>query len=201
MFIDHACELKGVGCSLRPISEADTELIVALRTGNETYQKNHPEDRTSIEQHKRWFQKYLSLGDSIHWLIVENASGKAVGTTSLCDYNEASHKVRSGPFLISDDARIYAFESQMLKFEFAFEKMEINKMYAVIRTASTEALKFALKLGYHQDGILREDWWSGYEYLSYNLLSMLRDEYFVNKEKIYLPHLVKVSKLFARGLV
>ncbi|MDD2229236.1 MAG: GNAT family protein [Candidatus Cloacimonetes bacterium] len=199
MFIEQARELIGVGCSLRPISASDTETIVNLRTGNRMYQQNHPEDRTSIEQHERWFKKYLSKGDSIHWLILEKSTGEAVGTTALCDYDQHSHKVRSGPFLISDDARIYAFECQMLRLEFAFEQMEINKVYAIIRTASTEAFNLAIKIGYRHDGLLRQDWWSGYEYLSYNLVSMLRDEYFENKDSIYKPYLKKVSKLFDKG--
>ncbi len=189
-------KLFGISCKLIPIEARDTETIVKLRTGNNIYMENHPEDKTSIETHKKWFEKYTIKGNDIHWLVRSYASNEAIGQTALSDFDFVSKKVRTGPILFNDNARFFAFESELLKLEFAFEKLNLNKVYSYSRLASKEAVKFLEKMGFKHDGYLRNDWWSGTEFLDYHLFSMLKDEYYKNRENIYLPYLSKIKKLF-----
>jgi diamine N-acetyltransferase len=190
--------LYGTGCYLTPMTIDDAIDVVKLRTENATYMKNHPEDKTNIEVHKAWFNRYIERKKDIHWLIRNKQNNAIVGQTALSDFDFVSNKVRTGPILLNDDARIFAFESEFLKLQYAFEELDMNKVYVHSRTASTEAINFIKKLGFIHDGYLRQDWWNGFEHIDYYLFSMLKEEYHKNKEMIYKPYLHKLTQLFSK---
>jgi len=180
-------ELNGVGVIFTEITLQDTDFVLKIRsdkTLNALSANNIDRDI-----HIEWFNRYKERENDIYWIVRHKKSLKPIGTAALYDIDLKSRKAESGRTIIIPEYREYVFDVFLTRMKFAFEKLNLNKVYAKVRESSKDILNLDVKLGFNIDGLLREDWWNGSEYVNLYLISLLRSDYSNYKKTRYKKYL------------
>ncbi len=177
------------------LDESDTDFIVELRSREDLNALS--KNRINRDIHLNWYKDYLDRDDDIYWVNIEKSSGKRIGAGALFNIDWRSSKAEAGHSIILPEYRIYAFEIFYNRFMYAFNELKLNKIYAKVRESEQQILGMNLKLGYKHDGLIRQDYWDGEKFISFHLLSILREEFFANIPR-YDEYLAKIQKLAGR---
>ena len=68
-------------------------------------------------------------------------------------------------------------EAIILCLDFAFKKLNLNKVYLRVSPNSEKAIKSYLKIGFIKEGLLRQHYYSNGTYKDKGIYSILKDEY------------------------
>ncbi len=187
-------DLFGICCYLTELTEDDTDFIISLRTN----QKLNALSGKSLshEEHLSWLENYYQRDNDFYWVIREIKSNERIGTEALFDIDNRSRKAESGRTIILEDYRFLTFDVFFTKMKFAFDNLNLNKVYAKVRLSEQKILNFDKKLGYKVDGILREDWWDGEKFIDFYLISMLKSEFNRYRLDLY-PKYLELLKSFS----
>lgn len=158
----HDVLLRTTRLILRPLDESDASSLFALHAD-------------------QWVARYLSRPawesiDSAHELIAKDKeallAGKylhlgiqrahepgLVGECSLHSLNEASRRAEVG-YVLAPQAwgQGFAVEALATLIEFAFASLQFNRLEADIDPRNEASAKVLKRLGFEQDGFLRERW-------------------------------------------
>ena len=187
-------DLFGICCYLTELTEDDTDFIIGLRTNQNLNALSGKS--LSPEEHLSWLKKYYQKDNDFYWVVREIKSNERIGTAALFDIDNRSRKAESGRTIILDDYRFLAFDVFFTRMKFAFDNLNLNKVYAKVRLSEQKIINYDKKLGYKVDGILREDWWDGEKFIDFYLISMLKSEF--NKYRLDLyPKYLEILKSFS----
>jgi RimJ/RimL family protein N-acetyltransferase len=187
-------DLFGICCYLTELTEDDTDFIISLRTNQNLNALSGKS--LSPEEHLSWLKNYYQKDNDFYWVVRDIKSNKRIGTAALFDIDNRSRKAESGRTIILEDYRFLTFDVFLTRMKFAFDNLNLNKVYAKVRLSEQKILNFDKKLGYKVDGILREDWWDGEKFIDFYLISMLKSEF--NKYRLDLyPKYLKILKSFS----
>ncbi len=134
--------IEGRYVNLRSVEEYDAEYTLSLRQ-NPELNKYFPHLNITLEQQKAWICKQRQQeGD--YYFIVEDKDGNKVGVVGI--YNVNGDTVESGRVIVVGNA-IHSIESQMLSFEFAFDKLNAKRITHYVYADNTKALRSAMMFG------------------------------------------------------
>jgi len=187
-------DLFGICCYLTELTENDTDFIIGLRTNQNLNALSGKS--LSPEEHLSWLKKYYQKDNDFYWVVREIKSNERIGTAALFDIDNRSRKAESGRTIILDGYRFLTFDVFFTRMKFAFDNLNLNKVYAKVRLSEQKIINYDKKLGYKVDGILREDWWDGEKFIDFYLISMLKSEF--NKYRLDLyPKYLEILKSFS----
>jgi RimJ/RimL family protein N-acetyltransferase len=172
-------DLIGDHVRLRCIDESDAEFIVKLRSSQELNALSKNE--ISIHHHLKWYENYLTKDDDVYWVVLDKFSDERIGTSALFDIDMRSMKAESGRSIILKEYRDLVFDVFITKFRYGFIDLGLNKIYAHIREHESGILRYNNKLGFSVDGLLRQEYWDGENYISLYVISLLKDEFLANQ--------------------
>jgi UDP-4-amino-4,6-dideoxy-N-acetyl-beta-L-altrosamine N-acetyltransferase len=131
--------------------------------------------------HSRWYQllmddparRFFIIGDGV------NEDASPVGLIGLCDLNL---RTRTGKYCIyiGEVAKRrcgFAGEATLLILGFGFNTIGLHRIYLQVLENNSPALGMYRKLGFTQDGVAREHYFSNGKYLNMIVFSMLEQEY------------------------
>ena len=72
--------LTGTAVTLRPITDADTDLIVKWRNTQSVVQNFIFRQTFTPEMHRSWLATKVATGQVVQYIILDNADGKPVGS-------------------------------------------------------------------------------------------------------------------------
>lgn len=128
---------------LRPIREADTELIVSWRNKerirhNFIYQKPFTK-----EGHLNWLRTQVEPGHVVQFIICETISDRPVGSVYFRDIDRKKSIAEYGIFIGEDDAlgRGYGTQAAKLALSYAFEKLRLQTVFLRVFADNTGARK------------------------------------------------------------
>lgn len=166
--------LEGDRITLRPMDEEDYELIAS--------QWNRP----GVRQQAGWPQLPLR-GDDIE-AVAERGDGgagflachddRAVGFVVLHDLDwqarltEISYVVRP-----DEQANGYATEAVSVCLEYAFVELGLHKVHDKVWEDNEGSVQVLEKMGFDQEGVLRDHWYSFGEYSDEYLFGLLESEW------------------------
>ena len=153
--------LYGEFATLRELTELDAELTFHWRTSDRArYLSGSPD---SIQGQIAWI-KSRPL-DEFNFVILENSSQKPVGMLSLTSIDKFNLNAESSRFLIGDEERCkglpIAAESMLLLYKFAFEELELHRIYGYISSENIQMIKWQKYMGMKLEGIWRDHIKSG----------------------------------------
>jgi RimJ/RimL family protein N-acetyltransferase len=168
--------LAGQTIQLRTIEEEDTEFLQQTL--------NDPKVRSSLaatlprnrEQKLDWIE---SRGDNDGAVLLIQVGAESVGTVALNPPNEV-WGVAEIAYMVAPDhwGNGYATEAVELICGYAFEERRLNKVYAAPFSTNTASCRVLEKVGFTEEGILREEAFVEGEHVDICRYGLVADEWF-----------------------
>lgn len=173
-------KITGENVYLRPITEEDTDFIVAWRNSDSVrpyfiYQK--PFTR---EGHLQWLRDMIDAGRGYQFIVCKNNTDEPIGCTYLRDYDRENNKIEYGVFLGSEELKGRGIGTEILQLtlQFAFHALKVNKVFARAFSDNQASIRCFLKGGFQKEAYLREEVYVNGEYRDVVFLSILNKEFF-----------------------
>lgn len=167
--------------TLREIEEADIEEIYEIFSCAQVAQfsSHYPvesKDKVLIGI-QRWKDEYNNK-EQIRWGIALKDSNKIIGTCCIGDFDEVSKRCEIGYHLSSSYwNRGYMTEALRAMVRFGFERGNTNRIEAFVTPGNYGSVTVLKKLGFIEEGLLRErDFFKG-KFQDGIVLGMLRSDY------------------------
>ena len=143
---------------LRPISEKDSGNILKWRNDPEVRSSFVFQDELTIETHKNWLNDHVTSGKAVQFIIVTEDLGD-IGSVYLRDVDHKNQKAEFGIFIGEKSARGKGFgtEATRLILEYAFCKLNLNKVYLRVFPDNIGAIKSYKRAGFTQEGYFADD--------------------------------------------
>jgi len=135
----------------------------------------------SKEREKQWVQ-FRSIDESkgIYLAICLKENNEMIGYCSIINIDLRNLKADLGGTIIGDTnnrGKGYGKEAQILMLRHCFEELPLHKVYGYSLAEHKVTEKLMISLGFHIDGILRDEIYKNGEFKSYIIYSILRNEY------------------------
>lgn len=170
------------------LTAVEKEDLVQLKEwrNNENYRKLFREYRElNTEMQINWFNKYvLNDKSTIMFSIRRKEDNLLVGCCGLCYINWIYRYADLSLYIGYEDVYIdeigYAEESCQLIFEYAFNRLNLNKIWTEIYSIDSKKNSLYTKLGLNLDGVLRENYFYDGKWINSNIYSILRTDFLKN---------------------
>ena len=173
-------ELETENLILREINQSDVKAIFKHFSDKEILKYHDLEAFINIEQAKNLiasFNEKFDKNQIIRWGIARREDNIIIGTCGYHNWVQNRFCAEIG-YELSQAYWRKGIMSEALTamIQFGFEKMELNRIEATVMLENTASMKLLEKLGFIQEGILREyGFWKG-EFHDLKMFSLLRKE-------------------------
>ncbi|MGG4342011.1 GNAT family N-acetyltransferase [Paenibacillus lautus] len=175
--------LYGQRVILRPVVEEDWEQRYQWLTDPEvssTLPSGTGVPLTPATVKKRT-QKYAEGDQSGAYFTVLNLDGKLLGNAQLFKIDPWARKAEFGIWIGDKSVwgQGYGTEVTQVLVQFAFERLNLHKVYLTVDATNAGAIRCYEKAGFQRDGILRDEAYKNGSYVDRILMSLLHSEYVV----------------------
>jgi RimJ/RimL family protein N-acetyltransferase len=129
-------------------------------------------------EHRRWFERLASRTDCRYFAVEAVDSSHHVGNIWLWniepDHRRAEVRVLFGEAAGRD--RGLGSEAIGLLAATAFGSLDLHRLYAYVLAINPRARRAFEKAGFHLEGVLRGDRWTGEDYVDVHLLGRLKSD-------------------------
>lgn len=167
---------SGETISLRPLEPRHLEKTREWANDPELMRLLNRDRPVSSSEHQQWFASLKERKDCIYFAIETNAQSVHVGNIWLWDI-DPRHRRAELRIVIGNDAYTgqgAGTEAINRLCSYAFEEMNLHKIYAYVLALNPRARRAFEKAGFVLEGTLREDRWTGDGYTDVYLLGKLR---------------------------
>ena len=105
MDVENLPVLEGAAVRLRPIADADTDLIVKWRNTPSVVQNFIFRQTFTPEMHRRWLATKVATGQVVQYIIIDKADDKPVGSVYYRDIDNHNRSAEYGIFIGEESAR------------------------------------------------------------------------------------------------
>lgn len=167
---------------LRELTAADAEALFAFHGDAEAmrwYGADPLPDLPAAHKLIELFAGWRRLANpGTRWGIERKDDGALIGTCGLFNWNRAWRRCATG-YELAPAARGHGFMEEALVaiFDWGFTQMELNRIEAQIHPRNEPSLRLARKLGFVEEGLLREVARWGEAQHDLLMLSLLRREW------------------------
>lgn len=150
--------MQGDFVALRPMERADTDDVLCMRSDPEVLAQLFTEETLTREGHLRWLEQMLAQGTRQEFMIVERVNGRSIGTIGLNHIDPKHRRAEFGILIGNAEARGkgLAFEASRLLLDYAFNKVGLHRVYLHAFADNEPALHLYRKIGFVQEGLLRQ---------------------------------------------
>jgi UDP-4-amino-4,6-dideoxy-N-acetyl-beta-L-altrosamine N-acetyltransferase len=141
--------------TLRPLSDADAELVVRWRALPEVHAQLFAQQPPSLQSHREWFLRYAGSRDREEFVILLDA--RPVGTVGLSNIDHAHGRAEYGILIGEPDARRrgVARRASRLILEHAFLSLGLGRVYLSAFADNLAAIRLYERVGFRREGSLR----------------------------------------------
>ena len=171
--------LIGKNIKLRGVKDSDIPKMAEWRNSPDIYSSFYEYEPISDISQRRWLEKHLN-DPTEKLFIISTLDGKPIGTVGFTHIDLRNRKTESGRFLIGEkdyQNKGYGPKASILSLEYAFEHMNLNKVYLEVLSSNNKAIKLYKKLGYTAEGLRRQHIYKGGKYLDVTIMALLRKTY------------------------
>ena len=149
--------LEGAAVRLRPIADADTDLIVKWRNTPSVVQNFIFRQTFTPEMHRSWLATKVATGQVVQYIIIDKADDKPVGSVYYRDIDNHNRSAEYGIFIGEESARGKGLGTETAKFftDFGFAELQLHRISLRVLAENTAARSYE-KAGFVQEGIFRD---------------------------------------------
>ena len=150
--------LTGTAVTLRPITDADTDLIVKWRNTPSVVQNFIFRQTFTPEMHRNWLATKVATGQVVQYIILDNADGKPVGSVYYRDIDDHNRSAEYGIFIGEESARGKGFgtETARLFTDFGFAALCLHRISLRVLAENTPARRSYAAAGFVEEGTFRD---------------------------------------------
>jgi len=170
-------------CILAPITEKDQRDVFQIYSNRDVMKYMQRNPIQSIEEALELIHKWNQLlvdNAGVRWgVYLKTSPNILIGTIALQYWNKSSHSIELGADLHQEYwGQGLAFEFTQPAIEFAFEKLELNRVELRCNPNNMASKRIAEKFGFTFEGTLRQFVYiEGKGYDDESVYSLLRSEY------------------------
>lgn len=150
--------LDGEKVRLRPITDADTDLIVKWRNTPSVVQNFIFRQTFTPEMHRSWLATKVATGQVVQYIIIDKADDKPVGSVYYRDISAHNRSAEYGIFIGEESARGKGLgtETARLFTAFGFETLHLHRISLRVLADNMPARRSYEKAGFMQEGIFHD---------------------------------------------
>ena len=180
--------IQGEKVGLRAVEREDLPLLMTWRN-NPQYRQYFREYRElNIENQENWFTNIVVKDrNTVMFTIVSLETQEAIGCCGLCYINWIQRYADLSLYIGLNNAYIdkdgFAKEACDLLFQYGFGELGLHKIWTEIYEFDEPKYVLYKNFGFHQDGLLRENYFHAGKWHNSRIMSLLDREYTVYYEK------------------
>lgn len=126
----------------------------------------------------KWVEFHNNKKDELLLVVYDEISKKLIGHIGLYNIDFIAKKAEYGILLADDDSRGkgYGTNSTKVLVEYAFNKLNLHKIYAEVIAENKASVAMFKKCGFRIDGILRDDIFKNRRFYNVYNMSILNGE-------------------------
>lgn len=151
--------IRGEQIYMRPITEEDTELVVAWRNQSDVMKNFIYRKPLSVEEHQRWLREKVGTGQVHQFIVCMMEDSRPIGSMYLQKFEEEHRRAESGAFIGDTSSRGRGVGTEALKLlnMYGFKELGLHKISARILAYNKASLRFVEKTGYKQEAYLKDE--------------------------------------------
>ncbi|MDN0075828.1 UDP-4-amino-4,6-dideoxy-N-acetyl-beta-L-altrosamine N-acetyltransferase [Crenobacter sp. SG2303] len=162
---------------IRPMTHDDLELVLAWRNHQEVRSYMYTQREIELAEHARWFER-ASQDPDRHLLLFER-DGVPQGFINL--HQIAPGGIADWGFYAAPEApRGTGRQLGHCALEHAFKELKLHKVCGQAFACNERSVGLHQRLGFRQEGILREQYFDGQEYYDVVCFGLLAAEWLAN---------------------
>ncbi|MDD3567447.1 MAG: GNAT family protein [Bacteroidales bacterium] len=138
----------------------------------------------STNREKEWVESAIKDDrKNLHLAIVEQDNSTCIGMVNLTNIDHVNKKAEFS-ILIGDKKQMgkgYGKQAANLLLQHAFNQLNLNKVWLSVLKTNDRARKLYEKIGFKNDGLLRQDVYKNGAYQDFYLMSILKEEFTHNE--------------------
>lgn len=138
---------------LRPMQANDLGMVLKWRNHPDVRRYMYTQHEIGPEEHRQWFER-ASQDTTKHLLIFE------VANTPIGFVNVTQHQqgliADWGFYLAPDAPRGSGYQLGQAVLHFVFSELGLHKLCGQVLASNERSLRFHQRLGFHQEGVLRD---------------------------------------------
>lgn len=150
--------LKTKRLYLRAMEKSDADKIVTMRNDSRILNQLFSSKLIGIEQHLNWFKRSIINKERIDYIICLNTNDEVIGTVNFSEINYKDQKSEFGILIAPEKwGNGYAYETSKRFIDYGFSELNLNKIYLNVFKDNKRALRLYKKVGFVEEGILKEE--------------------------------------------
>ena len=131
-----------------------------------------------LERQRAYLRRMVDSA-SDYFLLIEGAGGQLLGTIALHEVDMHHRNARFGILIFDRNERGKGKGSAAINLllHFAFLELRLHKVYGKVFTTNDAALSNYVRLGFHPEGVLRQEYLLRGKYHDMKFISILRKEW------------------------
>lgn len=170
--------LKGKKVYLRAVEKEDMDFLREMINDPEM-EKNVVGWSFPVSKYEqeKWFEIQSLNKNDIRYIIEIN--GNRIGLITITNIDWKNRKACHGIKIFNDEVKKkgYGTDAVMTIMKYAFEELQLNKLYSTILEYNIPSLNLYKKCGWTIDGVLRESTFKGNHYVNEMAVSILKKDY------------------------
>ena len=150
--------IEGEKVLLRPITMADTPLIVKWRNTDSVRENFIYRGPFTEEIHRHWMQTKVASGQVVQYIIIDRESGREAGSVYFRDISALNRSAEYGIFIGEDWARGRGLGSETARIftAFGFETLGLHRISLRLLSGNDPARRSYEKAGFQLEGVFRD---------------------------------------------
>jgi RimJ/RimL family protein N-acetyltransferase len=170
--------IQGERVELRPVEERDLALLARWRNAPENRHFFFSPFPANPGGQKKWYEVLLADRNRIVFMV-DTREGEPVGVIGLdkIDWRNQEAEVSPLIFDLAQRGRGYADEAVMLLIAYAFDELNLHRLYSITYAFNRGIILAAQVAGFKQEGVLRQAAFSQGKFHDTVISALLREEW------------------------
>lgn len=163
---------------LRAVEREDLAQIVGWRNSPLVYKTLFEQDPISLTQQDRWFDRLTQVDDR-RVFIIETREERPLGVIQLFDIDWRNRNADWGFYIGEVEYRMrgHAAEAEYLLLRYAFEHLNLHRVYCQTFAFNTKVLSMHRKFGFVDEGCLRQHIYRNGKYEDVVITGLVKSEF------------------------
>jgi RimJ/RimL family protein N-acetyltransferase len=165
--------------AMRPIEASDLEDMRQLRNDQTTWQYLSDATLISPEMQLRWFENNSrSLDDRYYAIVLPDENNRFIGIIRTDEIDYKNRSIRVGLDIIPEErGKGYGTLGYRMLFKYFFDYHPFRRLWLCVLEDNEIAKKLYKRVGFIEEGRLRQAIWRNAKWKDYIIMSILDNEY------------------------